>query len=120
MIQTDAKRIEVILAWRVRIGSKQGDQHARHRDEHRSLGFPHQWASEGVHIKAFRPREIGDSQTQMAPAVGAQLHGAFLSSLARAGTFCLLAHYLWPSKHRPSAVYHAHGLPSKTASPDSG
>ena len=76
MIQTDAKRVEVILARRVRIGSKQGDEQASHRHEHRSLGFPHQRAAEGVHVKAFGPRQIGDAQTQMAPAVGAQLHGA--------------------------------------------
>src|SRR5258708_1665367 len=90
----EARPIEVILAWRVRIGSKQGDQHARHRDEHHTLCLPHQGASEGVHIKAFGPREISDSQTKMAPAVGAQLHGGFLSSLAHAGTFCMRAHYL--------------------------
>ena len=78
----------------VRIGSKQGDQHTRHRDEHRSLGFPHQGAAEGVHIKTSRPREISDAQTQMAPAVGAQLHDGFLSSLTHAGTFYMLAHSL--------------------------
>src|SRR5689334_23171650 len=113
MIQTDAKGIEVILAWGVRIGPDQGDQHARHRDEHYALCLPHQWASDGVHIKAFRPCEIGDSQTKMAPSVGAQLHGVFLSSLTRAGNRCLLAACLRPSKHRPSAVYHAHLLASK-------
>src|SRR2546423_722447 len=98
MIQTDAKRVEVIIAWRVRIGPNQCDQHARHSDEHRSLCFPHQWASECVNIKAFRPCEIGDSQTQMAPAVGAQLHGGFLSSLACLGNFCMLAEYLFKNR----------------------
>jgi hypothetical protein len=101
----------------VRIGSKQGDQQASYRDEHRSLSFPHQGASEDIHIKAFGPRDIGDAQTQLAPAVGAQLHGGFLSSFARAGTFCMRAAYLLQSKHRPSAVYHEHLLASKTASP---
>jgi hypothetical protein len=35
------------------------------------------------------------------------------------GNFCMLAHYLWQSKHWPSTVYHAHLLASKTASPAS-
>jgi hypothetical protein len=117
MIQPDAKRIEVIIAWRVRISPKQCDQQASHRDEHRSLGFPHQGAAEGINIKAFGPRQIGDSQTQMAPAVGAQLRRGFLSSFACAGTFCMRAEYLLQSKHWRSAVYHEHLLASKTTSP---
>jgi hypothetical protein len=63
VIQPDAKGIEVILAWGVRIGHKQRDQYASHRDEHRCLCFPHQGAAEGIYIKTSGPREISDAQT---------------------------------------------------------